>query len=158
MKYTLTALTLAVAATALPTAKTFRADEMCGQWETATAGPYTIYNNLWGQDSATSGQQCTTIDSITDDELAWHTAWSWAGGEYEVKSYANVVPTITPKKISALSSIPATWDWRYVYSKVRNRNYELIDIIATREATWSRTLPSTPSSAPPPKEMPSTKS
>lgn len=117
MKYSFTALALAAAATALPTAKNFRADEMCGQWETATAGPYTVYNNLWGQDSATSGEQCTTIDNIEDDDLSWHTAWTWKGGEYEVKSYANVVPTFEPKKISAVSSIPASWDWTYVFSR-----------------------------------------
>lgn len=117
MKYALTALAIAVTATALPTAKNFRTDEMCGQWETATAGPYTVYNNLWGMDSATSGEQCTAIDDITNEDLSWHTAWTWKGGEYEVKSYANVVNVIEPTKISALSSIPASWDWTYVFLK-----------------------------------------
>ncbi len=103
-------------AAALPSASLGKrqVQELCDQYEYWCGNGYEVNNNLWGQDSGTGGQQSTTIDNIEGDELAWHTAWTWAGGEYEVKSYANVVPTIEPTKISALSSIPASWDWRYV--------------------------------------------
>ena len=56
-----------------------RAD-YCGQWDNKVNGVYTTYNNLWGQSDATSGSQCTGVDSLTGSTLKWHTSWSWAGG------------------------------------------------------------------------------
>lgn len=86
----------------------------CGQWDYEVAGDYTVYNNLWGQDSADSGEQCTTNNGITDGSLSWSTEWSWQGGPYNVKSYANVVVATDPVALSAVSSIQSEWDWRQV--------------------------------------------
>nr|AGC24032.1 xyloglucanase A [Rhizomucor miehei] len=112
---TAAALLFATASTAIPLEK--RAD-FCGQWDTAEEGPYTIYNNLWGQDSATSGQQCTGVDSLSGNTLAWHTSWTWAGGQYNVKSYANAALSFTATRVSDISSIPFTWHWSYTGSGI----------------------------------------
>ena len=78
-------------------------------------GTYTVYQDLWGESAATSGSQCTTVNSLSGTTLAWSTSWTWAGGSSSVKSYANVVVTeTTEKQISAITSIPSTWEWRQV--------------------------------------------
>lgn len=107
---TTAALLFAAASTAIPLEKR---DDFCGQWDSVAQGSYTIYNNLWGQGSATSGSQCTGIDSLSGNTLAWHTSWSWSGGQYNVKSYANAALSFSAKQISAISSIPFTWKWSY---------------------------------------------
>lgn len=89
-----------------------RAETFCDQWGSLETGGYTIYNNLWGMDNADSGEQCTTVEGITDGSLAWSTEWSWTGGPYQVKSYANVVVDSTPTKLSGLTSMLSNWAWR----------------------------------------------
>ena len=88
--------------------------EFCGQWDQATDGNYIVYNDLWGESSATSGSQCTEIVSLSGNTLTWSTSWSWEGISYDVKSFANAEYVITPKQLSAISSIPTTWKWRFV--------------------------------------------
>nr|AGC24033.1 xyloglucanase B [Rhizomucor miehei] len=106
---------LATSAAAIPLNK--RA-EMCGQWDTTSAGPYTVYNNLWGEGSATSGSQCTSVNSIDGNVLSWSTSWSWAGGQYNVKSYANAELKFDAVKLSSVSSIPFQWSWSYSGSNI----------------------------------------
>ncbi|ROW01630.1 hypothetical protein VSDG_02015 [Cytospora chrysosperma] len=90
-----------------------RATEMCDSWGSVTAGPYTIYQNNWGASAADSGSQCTTYDSIDDTTVVWSTSWSWTGGSSSVKSYSNVALESVNKQLSAVSSIPSTWEWSY---------------------------------------------
>ena len=64
-------------------------------------------------DSATSGSQCTGVDSVGGDgSVAWHTSWSWQGGDYNVKSYANANLKFEPVAVSQLTSVPTSWSWR----------------------------------------------
>jgi xyloglucan-specific endo-beta-1,4-glucanase len=70
--FQLIAASLATLAVAIPTVTVKRADT-CGDWDTVETGSYTVYNNLWGKSSATSGQQCFGVDSLDGDTLAWHT-------------------------------------------------------------------------------------
>ena len=85
----------------------------CGQWDSETSGTYTIYNNLWGRDSADSGSQCTTNNGLASDgSLSWSTAWTWTGGAGQVKSYANVVVESEKKALSELEGLPSEWSWR----------------------------------------------
>jgi xyloglucan-specific endo-beta-1,4-glucanase len=91
-----------------------RATTICGQWDTVETGTYTVYQDLWGEAAATSGSQCTTVDSDSSGTLVWSTAWTWEGGSSSVKSYANAVVSTTSQQISAISSIPTTWKWRSV--------------------------------------------
>lgn len=87
-----------------------RATTFCGQWDSLQTGSYIVYNNLWGQDAGT-GSQCTTVNSLSGSSVAWSTSWSWSGGDYNVKSYANAVVQTSAKQISAISSIPTTWKY-----------------------------------------------
>jgi len=105
---------------AVPTATVEkRAVTKCGTWDGIPSGTYTVWQNLWGKDSATSGSQCSTVNSFSGGSIAWSTSWTWAGGSYSVKSYANVEPTtFTVKKVSAISSIPSTWRWSYSGSNI----------------------------------------
>ncbi|KAM6530719.1 hypothetical protein FSOLCH5_000218 [Fusarium solani] len=88
--------------------------QFCGQWDSETAGAYTIYNNLWGKDNAESGEQCTTNSGEqSDGSIAWSVEWSWTGGQGHVKSYPNAVVEIEKKTLGEVSSIPSAWDWTY---------------------------------------------
>lgn len=108
-------LTALPTAWASPTKSLSRRADSCGQWATTTTGPYIVYNNLWGQDSATSGQQCTGVDSLSGDTIAWHTTWSWAGASSSVKSFANAALQFTPKRLSEISSLKTGMEWRFVF-------------------------------------------
>ncbi|KFY40072.1 hypothetical protein V494_03683 [Pseudogymnoascus sp. VKM F-4513 (FW-928)] len=104
-----------------------RATEICGQWDSIQTGSYTLYQDLWGIDAATSGSQCSTYESLSGDTIAWSTKWSWQGGDYNVKSYANVVLTQdTGKQVSAIQSIPSKWSYTYTGTGVvANVAYDL---------------------------------
>jgi xyloglucan-specific endo-beta-1,4-glucanase len=109
------ALPLATLALAAPTPTLDkRATTICGQWDSVVTGTYTVYQDLWGESAATSGSQCTTVNSDENGTLNWSTSWTWAGGSSSVKSFANAVVSATVKRISAISSIPTTWHWRQV--------------------------------------------
>ncbi|KAI0970715.1 family 12 glycosyl hydrolase [Xylaria arbuscula] len=94
-----------------------RATTFCGQWDSVETGTYIVYNNLWGE-SAGTGSQCTTVNSLSGSTVAWSTSWSWSGGDYNVKSFANAVVQATAKQISAISSIPTTWKYSYTGSSL----------------------------------------
>ncbi|KAF8905282.1 glycoside hydrolase family 12 protein [Gymnopilus junonius] len=74
-----------------------------------------LENNLWGEASASAGgSQTTQADSVNGNTIAWHTTYNWAGANNQVKSYANVnLLTGTSKQLSAIQSIPTTWQWTY---------------------------------------------
>lgn len=102
-------------AAAGPTKVTKRADN-CEQWGSVVTGDFTVYNNLWNQNAASSGSQCFSVDSLSSSSLAWSATWSWSGGSGQVKSYPNAVynpSTASPKQISAISSMPSVWEWTY---------------------------------------------
>ncbi|KAI0420389.1 family 12 glycosyl hydrolase [Xylaria grammica] len=102
-----------------------RATTFCGQWDSLQTGSYIVYNNLWGQDAGT-GSQCTTVNGLSGNSVAWSTEWSWSGGDYNVKSYANAVVQTDAKKISAISAIPTKWAYSYTGSNmVANVAYDL---------------------------------
>jgi xyloglucan-specific endo-beta-1,4-glucanase len=91
-----------------------RGPSQCGQYTSISTGAFTIYANEWGAGTAgTTGSQCSYIDRLNGNSLAWHTTWTWAGSAGQVKSYTNVETVITRKAISAYTSIPTTWNWTY---------------------------------------------
>lgn len=86
--------------------------DSCVGFASIPAGPYTLYQNLWGQGSATSGWQCTGLDYQGGDVVTWHTTWDWQGGRTDVKSYSNIDYTFNARQLSSISRIPTTWKWR----------------------------------------------
>lgn len=80
------AASMAAMAAAAPTKTVKRADS-CGQWDTVETGSYTVYNNLWGEDNASSGSQCMGVSSLSDNTISWHTT--------SVKSISNLDYVLT---------------------------------------------------------------
>lgn len=126
---TLSGAALLAIAQATPTPVVKRADS-CEQWGSVVTGDYTVYNNLWGEGSATSGSQCFGVDGLDGNSVSWHASWTWEGGQYstngisselnlradklpDVKSYPNVVVNSNGQQISAISSMPSVWSWTY---------------------------------------------
>ncbi|KAG7393460.1 hypothetical protein PHYBOEH_006088 [Phytophthora boehmeriae] len=105
----------AVTTSAVALSVAFAAD-FCDQWGTATTDNYIIYNNLWGESSATSGSQCTGLDSSSGSTIAWHTNWTWEGASSSVKSYANAALQFDAVQLSSVSSIPTTMKYTVDYS------------------------------------------
>jgi xyloglucan-specific endo-beta-1,4-glucanase len=89
-----------------------RSTTWCGSWGSVQAGPYVVYHNNWGAGSATSGQQCTTFESLDGNSVSWSTSWTWQGGSWNVKSYSNVALEQVYKPLSSVNSIPSTWNWQ----------------------------------------------
>jgi xyloglucan-specific endo-beta-1,4-glucanase len=85
----------------------------CGQNDLVYAADFILYNNLWGESTATSGSQCTYLDYDSGHTISWQTAWTWEGGSSNVKSYANAVLNVGATFLSSISSIPSTWTWKY---------------------------------------------
>ncbi|EHK39357.1 glycoside hydrolase family 12 protein [Trichoderma atroviride IMI 206040] len=95
-----------------------RAITWCGSFGSQQAGPYTIYHNNWGAATATSGQQCTTFNSLQGNSVSWSTSWTWTGGNSNVKSYSNVALENVDKALSGIMSIPSAWNWQYSGSQL----------------------------------------
>jgi xyloglucan-specific endo-beta-1,4-glucanase len=87
-------------------------DTLCGQYSNVVAANFILNNNNWGEGSATSGSQCTYLDYDSGDTIAWQTAWTWEGGQYNVKSYANAGLNIGATLLSSITSMPTTLSWR----------------------------------------------
>jgi len=103
---------------------------LTSQWaeESELGGMYTLFNNLWGEAAATSGNQSTQETSSSGTSVAWETTWNWEGASSSVKSYANLgINNNLGKSLSSISSIPTTWDWTYTEANdvVADVSYDL---------------------------------
>lgn len=88
-----------------------RATQQCGQYQTQYQGPYSLATNGWGWSTGT-GSQCSQINSVSGNTIAWETSWTWTGGPTSVKSYTNVQQnSYARKQLKAYTSIPTTWKW-----------------------------------------------
>lgn len=86
----------------------------CGLQSTLSAGTYTLLDDEWGAADGT-GSQCSSIDGLNGNSLAWSTTWSWEDNINQVKAYVHVQSSSTYcTQISSISSIPTSWSWRYV--------------------------------------------
>ncbi|PWY69359.1 xyloglucan-specific endo-beta-1,4-glucanase A [Aspergillus eucalypticola CBS 122712] len=86
---------------------------ICTQNNIITTDDFILYNNLWGEDYATSGSECTYLDYDSGNSISWQTSWTWAGGDDYVKSYPNAVLNVGAKQLSTITTIPSTWKWSY---------------------------------------------
>ena len=112
----LSVLSLALAglsgAASIPTKSITKRADSCEQWATIETGSYIVYNNLWGQSYDPSSTQCTGVDSLQGNDIAWHTKWTWSGTPTQVKSYANVALKFAAKPLNAVRSIQSHFKWR----------------------------------------------
>jgi xyloglucan-specific endo-beta-1,4-glucanase len=90
----------------------------CGQWDSVTAGSYSLNLDQWGEASATSGQSCAQLTSLNGNTIAWTTTWTWAGAG-GVKSFTDMqLNAGLNQQLSAITSIPTIWDWEQSSSSV----------------------------------------
>ncbi|KAK5131238.1 hypothetical protein LTR08_001207 [Meristemomyces frigidus] len=111
-------LATASAAPAPLSALSERATQQCGQYQSQSQGAYTLATNGWGWSSGT-GSQCSEIDSVSGNTIAWDTTYSWSGTPTQVKSYANVqANSYTRKQLSGYTSMLTTWKWAYTGTNI----------------------------------------
>ncbi|EMC98704.1 glycoside hydrolase family 12 protein [Baudoinia panamericana UAMH 10762] len=111
---------------------------LCSQYASATSGPYSVNNNAWGSSYASSGSQCTYVDSLSSSGAAWHSTWTWAGANTQVKSYPNSGFTFTKKLVSQVNSIPTTATWKYSTTSINaDVAYDLFTAADINHVTYS---------------------
>lgn len=106
-------LLLALTATAAPTSSPDleKRAQQCGQYQLQSQGPYTLATNGWGWSTGT-GSQCSQINSVSGNTIAWDTTWTWSGAPTSVKSYTNVQQNSYARKpLRQYTSMPTTWRW-----------------------------------------------
>jgi len=82
--------------------------------ESEINGRFILENNLWGESAATSGSQTSQVTATNGNAVTWHTTYTWAGGNFNVKSYANLDLRVgLGKTIASIASIPTVWQWTY---------------------------------------------
>jgi xyloglucan-specific endo-beta-1,4-glucanase len=94
-------------------AKADAIETICGQYQSVTAGDFSLSTDLWGESSASSGSQCAYLDwDNGGNEISWQTSWTWEGGNYNVKSYTNVGLNMGATQLNSITSMPTSWSWR----------------------------------------------
>jgi xyloglucan-specific endo-beta-1,4-glucanase len=119
--YALTGLLAIVAASpvATPSEKSVtpvrrQAASLCSQYAYYAANGYEFNNNNWGKGAASSGSQCTTVQSTSGSGVSWSTNWQWQGGQDNVKSYANVGKQFARGiKVNNIKSLQTSITWDY---------------------------------------------
>ena len=79
---------------------------LSGQWDTVTAGSYSLLLDQWGASGASSGTDCAQLTTLSGTTISWKTTWNWVGGT-GVKSFTNIqLNSGLDKQLSAIKSIP----------------------------------------------------
>ncbi|KAI9157941.1 endoglucanase [Paramyrothecium foliicola] len=102
------------------------AQELCSQFGYHAGFGYEFNNNVWGQRFG-QGSQCTYVDKVAYGGVAWHSTWSWSGGEHNVKSYPYSGRQLPNKRIvNSIDKLPSTATWNYKGNNIRaNVAYDL---------------------------------
>jgi len=76
---------------------------------------------------------------VSGSGVSWGTKWTWAGGQYNVKSYASAGKIITPKLLSQVSSLPSTFTYSVTTTggTVANVAYDLFTAADKNHVTYS---------------------
>ncbi|KAK4445226.1 endoglucanase [Podospora aff. communis PSN243] len=95
---------------------------------------YELINNLWGRDAATSGSQCTYLDTASPSGMAWRTTWSWNGAPNNVKSYPYAGRQFPRGKlICGIVSMPTEVKWQYEGNLKGMRANVAFDLFTARD-------------------------
>jgi len=88
---------------------------LTGQYDCDTGGNFQLCQNQWGI-FAGVGNQTSQILAATGTEVTWTTTFGWQNDYNQVKTYTNVLftPMRNGTQISAVTSIPTTWDWTLI--------------------------------------------
>jgi len=109
---------------------------LCAKFAYWSGNGYECLNNLWGDQAATSGSQCTYVDGSSSSGVKWRTTWTWQGGPNNVKSYA-YCGKILPKgrTISSVSSMKTSTTWSYNTTNIRaNVAYDVFTAVDPNHA------------------------
>ncbi|GKZ39593.1 hypothetical protein AbraIFM66950_000696 [Aspergillus brasiliensis] len=118
-------------------AGTAMGQKMCSQYDSASRPPYSVNQNLWGEDQGT-GSQCVYVDDLSSKGASWHTDWTWSGGEGEVKSYSNSGVTFEKKLVSDVQGISTSVEWTQDNTNVNaDVSYDLFTAANVDHATSS---------------------
>lgn len=76
---------------------------------------------------------------IVGTGVSWGTSWTWAGGPYNVKSYAVGGKIVEPPRlISSISSLPSTFKWTNTGTNmIANVAYDLFTSANSAAETWA---------------------
>ncbi|KAK7184089.1 endoglucanase a precursor [Paraphaeosphaeria sporulosa] len=97
-----------------------QAATLCDQYGYYAANGYEFNNNNWGKGAASSGSQCTTVQSTSSSGVSWSTNWNWQGGQNNVKSYANAGKQFAKGLVIAnIKSMPTNIQWDYQPRDIR---------------------------------------
>jgi xyloglucan-specific endo-beta-1,4-glucanase len=114
------------------------AQQLCDQYGYHASYGYEFNNNNWGKASG-QGSQCTYVDKSAYAGVAWHSTWSWSGGQDNVKAYPYSGRQLPTKRIvNQISSLPSTATWAYSGNNVRaNVAYDLFTSSDPNHVTYS---------------------
>lgn len=99
---------------------------LCKDFEYYSSNGYELNNNIWGRSSATSGSQCTYVNSVSQTGAKWTSNWQWQGGRDNVKSYVYSGRQITKKPVSQYNNLETEAYWVYDTNNIRcNVAYDL---------------------------------
>jgi len=104
---------------------------LCKDYEYFSSNGYQLNNNIWGRSFATSGSQCTYVDSVSATGAKWHTKWTWAGGKDNVKSYVYSGRQITKKKVNQYTNLATEAYW--VYDTTNQRSNVAYDLFTAAD-------------------------
>ena len=115
-------------------------------------GLYWINNNVWGRPmSDTTDQQCSWLDCLSGENLAWGSSWNWKVGTSSVKAYPSVIlgwqwglkitNTGLPMQLAANRAILSGWDFSVTQS---DPGLFTLDVAYD---LWIHTIPNPDSSA-----------
>ena len=80
-----------------------------GDYDSVTAGQYSLLLDQWGKSDASYGSNCAAITSLSGTTIAWKNPWKWAGGN-KIKSYTNIqLNQGMNKGLKTISSIPVSF-------------------------------------------------
>lgn len=93
---------------------------LCSQYSYYAANGYESNNNNWGESSAGSGSQCTTVESTSNSGVKLSTTWNWQGGQDNFKSYANAgKQCLKVLIVGNIKSLPTSIQWEYQHTDIR---------------------------------------
>ncbi|KAL2018122.1 hypothetical protein VTK56DRAFT_1252 [Thermocarpiscus australiensis] len=101
---------------------------LCGQYDSWSGNGWEVNNNNWAVSSATSGSQCTYVDSDSSNSDSWHTTWTWEGAPNDIKSYAYSGNEVAKgQTISSINTMSTSASWQYNTTAIKaDAAYDLL--------------------------------
>lgn len=100
---------------------------LCDQYGYWSGNGFEVNNNAWGKGAASSGSQCTYVDTSSSQHVSWRSQWQWQGGNNNVKAYPYSGRQIQKgRTIASINSMPTNVQWNYNTNNIRcNVAYDL---------------------------------